>query len=317
MSESVTPFISVVSPVYKAADLVDLLVANVSEVLYSITPYFEIILVDDGSPDAAWAKIEQNACRVPQVKGIKLSRNYGQHHAITAGLDFSTGQWVIVLDCDLQDNPREIPRLLQKAQEGYKIVLAQRNHKKHSHLKVLLSKVFNQLLSYLTGTSFNSQIGNFGLYHREVITAIGRMRESVRYFPMLVQWAGFRRTTLDIEHLERPAGASSYNLRKKLKLAAAVLLIYSDKPLRLTVQVGILIAFTAFIFAIIFFVRAQTGRYTVLGYASIIISIWFFSGLIIFFLGIIGLYLAKIFEGVKDRPLYLIEDKVNFPTNNS
>lgn len=317
MPEPVVPFISVVSPVYGAANLIDLLVEQVSGAVKEITPYYEIILVDDGSPDNAWSVIEQQTLKNAQVKGLKLSRNYGQHHAITAGLDYSRGEWVVVLDCDLQDNPYEIPRLLQKALEGNKIVLASRIDKKHAALKIFLSKIFNSTLSYLTGTTFDSSIGNFGIYHRQVINAICQMRESVRYFPAMIQWVGFQKAVLEINHQPRQAGSSAYSLRKKFKLALPILLSYSDKPLRLTVQAGILIALTAFIFALFFFIRAQTGQYTVLGYASIIISIWFFSGLIIFFLGIIGLYLAKTFEGVKSRPIYLVEEKRNFDHSSS
>lgn len=312
MLTSDIPFVSVVSPVYQAADLVDLLVQKLMRVLHEITPYFEIILVDDGSPDNAWLEIMQNAQHYPQVKGVRLSRNYGQHQAISVGLEFSAGQWVVVLDCDLQDNPEEIPRLLDKALTGYKVVVVCRNNKKYSPADIFFSKIFNRLLSYFTYVTFDSRIGNFGLYHRDVITAIGQLRKNVQYFPLLVQWVNFPKATLETEHQERPLGTSSYNWSKKIKLATTVIFSSSDKPLRLAVLAGPLIALTAFLFTIFFFVRTQTGKYAILEYGSKTSNVWFFSGLFVFLLGITGFYLVKDLNKVKQQPIYLIKEKLNF-----
>ncbi|PSR54300.1 glycosyltransferase [Adhaeribacter arboris] len=312
MSESTSPFISVVSPVYGAANLVDLLVANISQVLQTITSSYEIILVDDGSPDAAWTKIEQNAHRLPRVKGIKLSRNFGQHQAIMAGLKYSTGKWVVVMDCDLQDNPLEFPRMFQKAQEGYKIVLAQRNNKKHNSLIIFLSQIFNRILSYLTGTTFDSRIGNFGLYHREVITTICQMPESMHYFPLMVQKAKIERAILATEHQKRPLGSSSYSLVKKLKLAFKVLSSYSSKLLKLTIRLGTILALVAVSTTLLYFIFIPFNSLTTLGAIFNFVSIGFWAGFVLFLPGIMGLYLAKITTGTKKQPLYRIEEKVNF-----
>ncbi|MDQ4139475.1 MAG: glycosyltransferase family 2 protein [Bacteroidota bacterium] len=308
MSQIASPFISVVSPVYGAADLVDLLVVNISKVLRTLTPSFEIILVDDGSLDGAWIKIEQNVQRVPQVKGIKLSRNFGQHRAIMAGLKLSTGQWVVVMDCDLQDNPLEIPHMLQKALEGYKIVLAQRNNKKHPLLKIFLSQIFNRVLSFLTNLPFDSRIGNFGLYHREVISAICQESERVQYFPMMVQKVNFRRTVLENEHKERPIGNSSYSVGKNLKLAASVLFSNFSKPLQKTIPISILIAFLAGLLVYCF--SSQPGNNYPEGgfnFSQIVVPTGLF-----FFLCTIRFYLTKILKKKQNQTSYVIEKKVNF-----
>ncbi|QMU26809.1 glycosyltransferase family 2 protein [Adhaeribacter radiodurans] len=303
MSEPNTPFISVVSPVYGAAELVDLLVANISQVLRTLTSSYEIILVDDGSPDAGWSKIEQNAKRWPQVKGIKLSRNFGQHRAISAGLKFSTGQWVVVLDCDLQDNPLEIPQMLLKAREGYKIVLAQRNNKKHSRLKIFFSQVFNRVLTFLTNLPFDSRIGNFGLYHRDVITAICQKNDRAYYFPMMVQKVGFRSAILEIEHQKRPAGESSYSFGKNIKLAASVLFFNGYNPLQIDISVmlltGILLVLVN-LYAQNHFPIATTYTWGIFLLGSV------------FFLSIIGFNLFKTFGNKRNKPCYQIEKKVNF-----
>jgi len=300
------PFISVVSPVYQAEDLVLPLVHRTQAVLEKINPAYELILVEDGSTDNSWEEIEKIAQQDNRIKGVRLSRNFGQHYAITAGLDVSRGDWIVVMDCDLQDAPEEIPKFLVKARQGFDIVQAQRQNRKHTFFKKLFSRLFYFILSYLTGLKQDSSIANFGLYSRRTINAVNTLHDSIRFFPGMVQWVGFRSTTVVIEHQARPAGNSSYNIKKLLNLALDIIMAYSDKPLRLTVKIGISISFFSFLASIIIFIRALAGNIAVLGYASIIISIWFFSGILISIVGLVGLYIGKIFEGVKARPLYII-----------
>lgn len=284
------------------------LVARLVHSLTPITPAFEILLVDDRSPDGSWAAIQAQAHLEPRVRGLRLSRNFGQHRAITAGLDASQGEWVVVMDCDLQDRPEEIPALLARAQEGFDMVLARRLNRQDNLLKKLSSGVFYRLLGYLTDTRQDSSVANFGIYHRKVIAAICAMRESARYFPTMAKWVGFTIGTLPVEHANRATGTSSYTFRRRAALALDIILSYSDKPLRLTVKFGALISITSFLGAIYMLVRAIEGKIQVLGYASLIVSIWFFSGFLILIMGIIGLYLGKTFEGVKNRPLYLVDE---------
>ncbi len=301
------PHISIISPVYLAEKIVDDLVHEIIENVSKITPDFEIILVEDGSPDNSWEKIAENCQKNSNVKGIKLSRNFGQHYAITAGLDHAKGDWIVVMDCDLQDRPEEIINLYHKAQEGFDVVLAQRHQRQDSFLKKMFSWFFYQLLSYLTGVKYDPSVANFGIYHQKVIKAVCQMRESIRIFPIMVKWVGFKSTKLKVQHAERAEGKSSYNLKKLLNLALDIVLAYSDKPLRIIVGLGLGISLVSFMFAVVFLVRYFFGIITVAGYASLIISIWFFSGLIMMTLGITGLYIGKIFQGVKNRPIYLVD----------
>ncbi|TAG07171.1 MAG: glycosyltransferase [Cytophagia bacterium] len=303
--------ISIVSPVYRAEKIVDKLVEKIIENVTKITENFEIILVEDGSPDNSWQKIEQNCQKNKKVKGIQLSRNFGQHYAITTGLDHAKGEWIVVMDCDLQDRPEEIPHLYQKAQEGFDVVLAQRKNRQDNFFKKIFSFLFYKILSYLTGTKQDPSVANFGIYHQKVIEAVCQMRESIRIFPVMVQWVGFRQTKLEVKHAAREEGKSSYNFKKLLNLALDIILAYSDKPLRIIVKLGLMISFLSFIFAFVFIIQYFLSMITVAGYTSLMISIWFFSGLIMMTLGIVGLYVGKIFQGVKNRPIYLIDKIIN------
>jgi polyisoprenyl-phosphate glycosyltransferase len=299
--------ISVVSPVYRGKALVSELVARVRSALAPLGVDWELILVDDACPENSWPVIEMEAQADPHVRGIKLSRNFGQHYAITAGLDHATGDAIVVMDCDLQDRPEEIPRLLGVMQQGFDIVLARRVDRKDGFFKKLFSKLFYRTLGYLTGSAQDETVGNFGIYSADVITEVRRLRESIRYFPTMVKWVGFRSTKLDVEHAGRTVGASSYNLGRMLRLAMDIILAYSDKPLRLLVKFGLLVSLLSLGLVLFTIVKWAMGDITVLGYASLITSIWFLSGCLMVTLGVVGLYVGKTFEGVKDRPLYIIE----------
>jgi len=303
--------ISVVSPVYMAESFLPELVNRIIQSVKRITEDFEIILVEDGSPDQSWEKIEQLAHKFSFVKGIKLSRNFGQHYAISAGLDHTTSDWVVVMDCDLQDRPEEIPALYSEALKGYDAVFAKRIHRKDHFFKKICSKIFSRILSYLTDARFDESIANFGIYSRKLINAVCSMRESIRIFPVMVWWVGFKTSQVNVNHGKRTCGKSNYSFKLAAKLALNVILAYSDKPIILLIKSGFLISALAFVYAIIILVIWLNGRIGVSGYTSLIISIWFLSGIIISTLGAIGLYVGKIFEGVKQRPIYIIEKTIN------
>jgi len=303
--------ISVVSPVYMAENILAELVDRIIQSVKQITEDFEVILVDDGSPDQSWAVVEHLALKHTFVKGIKLSRNFGQHYAITAGLDHVNGDWVVVMDCDLQDLPEEIPNLYAEALKGYDGVFAKRNQRKDSFIKKICSKLFSRILSYLTDSKFDESIANFGIYSRQLINAVRSMRESIRIFPVMVWWVGFKSSQIKVTHGNRKSGKSNYSFNMALKLALSVILAYSDKPIRLLIKAGMLISMLAFIYAIIILIIWLNGMIGVSGYTSLIVSIWFLSGIIISTLGVIGLYVGKTFEGVKNRPIYIIEKTTN------
>jgi dolichol-phosphate mannosyltransferase len=304
------PLITIVSPVFQAEEFLDELVERIENTVRSITDNFEIILVDDGSRDKSWVTVERLAKARTHINGIKLSRNFGQHYAITAGLDQARGEWIVVMDCDLQDQPEEIKKLWEKCQEGYEVVLARRGSRKDGFLKIISSKIFYRTLVYLTGSNQDETIANFGIYHEKVISEIVGMRESIRYFPSMVQWVGFRQSSIGVEHGARKVGLSNYTFKRLFDLGLDIMLAFSDKPLRLTVKLGLAVALTGFLFALYTFIQYVRNEIVVLGYASLIISIWVLSGLILATLGMVGLYVGKIFEGVKNRPIYIIDKKI-------
>ena len=307
-----SPLFSIVSPIYGAENLLDELVLRIQNAVGSLTQNYEIILVDDCGPDNSWMRIQAQAARDPRVRGLRLSRNFGQHKAITAGLEHAKGEWVVVMDCDLQDQPEEIPALYKYAkEEGYDLVFGRRIERQDSWLKRMGSRAFYRVLSYLTETRQDPAIANFGIYHRKVVVAVLAMRESIRYFPTMVRWVGFRAGSLAVAHAERTEGTSSYNLRRLINLALDIILAYSDKPLRLTVKLGLGISAGAFGMVLVTLLRYLFGHAWEPGYVSLIISIWFFAGLILSVLGIVGLYIGKTFEQVKNRPIYLVDSRTD------
>lgn len=299
--------LSIVSPVYRAELVLDELVERIAKSVPSAFNSYEIILVDDFSPDRSWQKIIEISSKNSNVRGFKLSRNFGQHYAITAGLNQVSGDYVVVLDCDLQDQPEEIEKLFNESQKGFDIVLARRYERKDSFYKKTISKLFYKTLSYLTGTKQDATVANFGIYSKQVINEVVKLEEKIKYFPTMVKWVGFSTSYVNVEHASRSEGKSNYNLKKLLNLALDIILAYSDKPLRLIIKFGLSIAMVSFLMVIYVLFEKITGKVSVSGYASLIISIWFLSGCLLTTLGVVGLYIGKIFEGVKNRPSYIIE----------
>jgi dolichol-phosphate mannosyltransferase len=300
------PSISVVIPVYKAEDCLAELNRRLVAVLESISSDFEIILVEDCGRDRSWAIIKELAHHDARIKGLQFSRNFGQHYGITAGLDYCDGDWVVVMDCDLQDQPEDIPRLYQEARQGFDIVVAVRKERNDPWMKRLSSWAFYQVFSYLTEVPFNSKVGNFRILSRQVVENFRLMREQLRFFVGLVDWLGFSVTTIEVQHRERFAGKSTYTLEKLWRLATNAMLAYSDKPLRLTIRFGFAMSFLAFAAGIYILVRAFLYGFPVVGWPSLFISLYFIGGIIISILGMIGIYLGKSFDEEKKRPLYIV-----------
>lgn len=306
MSKQSNPHISVVIPVYKAEKCLDELYRRLKVALESISTDFEIVLVEDCGGDNSWPVIERLAAADPRVRGIQFSRNFGQHYGITAGLDYCHGEWVVVMDCDLQDRPEEIPRLYAKAQEGYDIVLARRGVRCDPLLKRAVSWTFYKLFSYLADIEYDGQTGNFRIMSRKVAETFRHMREQLRFFGGLVQWMGFPTASIDVEHEKRFEGKTTYTFGKLWKLAAETVIAYSDKPLRLSVRLGFIMAFLSFCYGAYILGRALIFGSAIPGWNSLIVSLYFIGGIIISILGIIGIYLGKTFDESKKRPLYIV-----------
>ncbi len=300
------PLISVVVPVYKAENCLDELYNRLKAAIEPLSPDFEMVLVEDCGGDRSWEVIERLARQDARVKGIQFSRNFGQHYGITAGLDHCRGDWVVVMDCDLQDRPEEIPRLYAKAQEGYDIVLARRGRRQDPLMKRFTSWLFYKLFSYLADMDYDGETGNFRIMSRKVVESFRKMREQLRFFGGLVQWLGFPTSSIDVQHAERHEGKSSYTFAKLWKLATETIIAYSDKPLRLAVRAGFLMAFLAFCYGVYTMLRAMLFGIPIMGWSSLIVSLYFIGGIIIALLGIIGIYLGKTFDESKKRPLYIV-----------
>lgn len=292
------------------------LVRRIKEAVTPITENYEIILVNDASPDATWEVIGLECKKDPRVKGVNLSKNFGEQYAITAGMSFARGEWVVELDCDLQNRPEDIPLLYAKAQEGYDIVYAQRVEKKFGFFKRLSSKMYHGTLQWLSGVQQDSSIAEFGIYKDKVIETYNSLPEAARSFGNLISSIGYKSTAIPVTHADRGEGKSSYTFGKLMKIAADVILSNSNKPLKMTVALGGLIVLAAIVFVIIAIVEYYTSP-TPSGFTSTFCSIWFLGGLNIMILGIVGLYIDRIFNQVKGRPLFIVSDTINVEDERS
>lgn len=297
--------ISVVIPVYGCRGALPELHRRLTESLSKITNDYEIILVNDNCPQNSWEDIEKICEKDKKVVGIELSRNFGQIYAITCGLDNAKGEWVVVMDCDLQDRPEEIINLYNKAQEGYDAVFARRAQRKDSPMKIFVSKVFYSICTYATGTKFDPAICNFSIINRKVVDAYCSMREAHRAYVAYIKWMGFKQTAIDVEHNERAEGKSSYNFKKRFKMATEILTSQSDKVLKFLVRGGFGVAVLSLIAALVQIIRYFIGG-LLSGWTSTIVALCFFGGLIIMSIGLVGIYVGNIFMQVKGRPMYIV-----------
>ncbi len=302
------PFVSIVSPVYRAEKFLDKLVSEIQKVMATLDVDYEIILVDDRSPDLSWLKMKELSHQIPAVVSIRLSRNFGQHPAIMAGLSHAKGEWIVVMDCDLQDQPKAIADLYRKASEGYDLVLARRTHRQDNYLKKLSSKIFSKVYGFFTDTKYDNEIANFGIFNRKVIQSILAVSDYIKFFPLFVNFVGFNATSIPVEHASRDSGGSSYSLAKLISLAFNSIISFSNKPLKIFVKFGIIISILSFVVGTFYLYEAFTNRIEVIGYTSIIVSIWFLSGVIITTIGITGIYVGKIFDQTKNRPVFIIDE---------
>jgi dolichol-phosphate mannosyltransferase len=303
------PHLSIVSPVYGCVEVLAELCRQLDEHLSRITRNYEIILVNDASPDGAWEAIQDLAKGDARIKGIDLSRNFGQHAAITAGLSRSTGEWVVVMDCDLQDQPKEIVKLHAKAQEGYEVVFARRFQRQDNLMKVSLSRLYRRTFDYFTETNSDPAVANFGIYKREVIDAFLAMRERNRTLQLFIRWLGFRTVSIDVDHAARSGGKSAYRVGKLLTLALSNIVSHSNKPLQISIAFGFFMALVSLTYAAYRAYIYLRWGVPVPGWTTVIVSIYFLGGLLFANLGILGLYIGKIFEETKGRPLYVIREQ--------
>ena len=309
MSRDIT--ISVVTPVYGCEPCLGDLYRRLLDTLSKITDNFEIIMVNDASPDDAWSTIKNLSDKDSRVKGINLSRNFGQHHAITAGLDYAKGDWIVVMDCDLQDQPEEILKLYSKAQEGYDVVFGRRSQRKDSLFKQLGSQLFYKVYEYFTDGKIDNTIANFSIISKKVSNELKLLREQSRSYQLSVNWVGFKRANIDILHAKRTEGKSSYTLKKLTNLAIDSIVSQSNKPLHLSIKFGFIISVLSLAYAAFLTIRYFMQGTPVEGWTSVMVSIYFIGGLLFANMGMLGLYIGKIFNETKDRPIYIIDKTIN------
>jgi len=300
------PTISVVVPVYGCVNCLEELCGQLVTNLCTLTEHFEIILVDDRSLDNAWAKIISLQAQHPAVKGIRLSRNFGQQIAITAGLAAARGDYAVVMDCDLQDPPNLIPELYAKLREGYDLVLAKRIERSNSPLRRLASRVYFKLLSRLAEEPIDGSYGSFSILSRKVIDGFLLFEEKERHYLFILRWLGFRTGSVDYVQRLRYSGRSSYSLSRLLHLAIDGVLFQATVLLRWIVNLGFIFAASGMAMAAYFAWRVLF-RTSLPGWTSLAVLILISTGAILVSVGVIGLYVGKIFYQSKQRPLYVID----------
>lgn len=303
--------LSVVSPVYRGEKMLSELVERIHKAISPLTDNYEIVLVNDCSPDNSWECISE-ICKVDKkVKGINLSRNFGQPYAITAGLTYAKGNYIAVIDCDLQNKPEDLPAMYQKALEGYDVVSARRVVREDTFMKRMSSAIFHMVYDFLSGFDTDKAVAEFGIYSRKIVDVYCSIPEYSRSFVELIHTLGFKKTTVDVLHDHRLEGKSSYNLYRLLKLSYDSIISNSNRPLHLAVALGLIMSILSFLMAIYNIFAKFWGLNEVAGYTSTIFSIWFVGGLLLLMMGVLGLYIGKIFDQVKGRPVFIVSDTLN------
>jgi len=302
---------SVVVPVLNEETIIQELISILLNVMSKVGEEFEIIVVDDGSTDSTWRLLTEICAQSRKVKAFSFSKNFGHHMAITAGLNESLGEWVVVMDGDLQDRPEVIPDLIEETKKGFDVVFVSRTNRPESVVYKFFQKLFYLLLRILSGVKFDSTHANFSIINRKVVEGFKRFPEKARFYGSTVKWLGFKSTSIKADHGLRFRGKSSYTLRKRINLASDIIISFSEKPLKIAIGLGFsLSSLSLLIFLWTLFAKVTWG-YSVTGWASIIAAIFFIGGTILSILGILGVYIGRIFTEVKNRPLYIVQDELN------
>jgi len=302
--------ISVVIPVYNCAGCLRALHARLTATLAALTPDYEIVLVDDRSRDGAWEILGRLARADPHVRVVRLSRNFGQHAAITAGLTRSRGDWTVVMDCDLQEPPEEIARLYAKAQEGYDIVRATREGRRHSAFRRVSASLYRRMLSERENGG-DIEFSTLSIISRKVVDAFLELRDRDREYQLVLDWLGFSQATISFAHAEREGDSpSAYGLRELVGVALDGMFFRTTVLLRWIVLLGFVVALAGFGLG----AYAIFSRYvedTPPGYTSIVVLLVLLSGFILISLGVVGLYVGRIFDQVKGRPLFVVDEQID------
>jgi len=302
--------ISVVSPVYKGEHTVGLLVESLSDYLPQICSSHEIVLVEDGSSEESWQAVLKACEGRSNVRALKLSRNFGQHYAVTAGLEHARGNTIVIMDCDLQDRPESIGMLYEEVKKGYHVVFTKRKKRRHSFLKSLFSVIYNRAFTIFSGSEYSIDYNSLVMMTSKAKEAFMRIKDQDRLYIQLLKWIGFRSTEVIVEHEQRAGGKSTYSFARLLKIAIQGWTFHSDRLLRYSIYFGFGLSGLSFLSGLLIIYRYFAHGFLP-GWPSLFLTVLFSTGVLLISIGITGIYIGKIFIQVKDRPLYIIEEKVH------
>jgi dolichol-phosphate mannosyltransferase len=309
MASSESPTVSFVLPVHNEADNLDELQRRLVATMERVDQPYEVVLVDDGSFDDSIDKIRAIRSRDPRFKLVALSRNFGHQAAITAGLDAARGDAVVVMDSDLQHPPEAVPLMISRWREGFEVVNAVRSDRRgESRFKRSSARAFYWLLCRLAKIEMSPNVGDFRLVDRKALNAFNSMRESTRYLRGMFSWIGFRQTAVPYDYHDRHAGKSKYTLRRMLALGTNGIVSFSHVPLEIALHLGFLVAFLSFMAGIGDLVATIFSVNTVPGWLSIAIMVSFLGGMQLLILGVMGIYMGRMYDEVKRRPLYVVRE---------
>jgi polyisoprenyl-phosphate glycosyltransferase len=305
----VTPEISVVVPSYGCHDCLHALHARLTSALSGLVDEYEILFVDDRSPDGSWEVVEELVRADPHVRAIRFSRNFGQQAAITAGLEASRGTWTVVMDCDLQEPPELIPELYAKALEGYDVVFGRRRRRNANPIRTGFARVYFRFQRTFLGNDLTGDYASFSILSRRVRDAFLKIRDQDRHYLPIIRWLGFEQASVDFDHAPRYAGKSSYSFRRLVTHALEGVFFQTTALLVWIVWLGFALAASGVLLAAYFiFSYATANPYP--GWTSLAVLLLVIGGFIILSTGVTGLYIGTIFKQVKDRPLYLVEQEI-------
>ncbi|MBS1651114.1 MAG: glycosyltransferase family 2 protein [Bacteroidetes bacterium] len=308
--------LSVVIPVYNEKDSLEELYTRLSAVAKKLNVSYELIFVNDGSRDASLEKLMELSKRDSHVFYINFSRNFGHQIAVTAGIDHTQGKAVVIIDSDLQDPPELIEQMYLKYKEGFEVVYAQRSKRiGESWFKKITAKIFYRTMVRITNVKIPIDTGDYRLIDRKIVEYLKKMPEQNKFLRGQIAWMGYRQTAVEFVREERKYGETGYPLSKMIRFALDGITAFSDKPLTLVMQAGIVVSIISFLIIIYALIGYYSGRSTTPGWASIMVSTMFIGGIQLISIGVIGLYISRINKNVINRPLYLIQD-TNLETQN-
>jgi dolichol-phosphate mannosyltransferase len=285
---------------------------RIVKVLDSMRVEYEIVMVDDCDGMGSWEEVKKVAALDNRVKAIHFTKNFGQGRAITAGVANASGKWIVTMDCDLQDSPENIPELYAKANEGYDVVFVRRCNRKESFVVRFFAKVYHDVVSYLSEVPFDYDLGTFLIASRRAAKGFVTSKDRGRDFGMYLMWLSYRYTFLQFDQEQRYEGKTSYTFIKKVKYAMGIITSYSNRLLYIPIFIGALTSVGSLLYIIVVFFYYFVLDANPEGWSTIVASIFLFGGLILSTLGVIGIYIGNIFDMGKERPLFVIQEMMNF-----